>query len=385
MQIKCPEIVDKDKQNQEPCHMQGGTLTLTLQGRLDFGHSRELWEWSIERLREPGVQYVVCDLQDVTFMDTAGIALLRDLEDRCVSLGIRLRFDNLPHTALPFLEGKSHAGQGEPHDREHSRPGRIVKLGIWFEHRLSSMYSLISFVGRCVAASLDLLKNPREFRFQDALAHMQHVGAEATLLICTINALTGSVVVFQGEGVAETFGAPIYVAHMVARSITAQMSPVLTALLLAGRSGTSFAANIGTMKIRQELDVLAVRNMDIVKMLVLPRVLAIGLVTPLLTMLASASGILGGLLTGVIFLDLSAAAFLNEVQMSLGPRDISMALVKGLVFGVVIGLTGCFHGLRTGNTADSVGFRTTAAVVSSTFFIIVANSVFAALFNTFGW
>ncbi|MFO7801953.1 MAG: ABC transporter permease, partial [Desulfovermiculus sp.] len=194
-----------------------------------------------------------------------------------------------------------------------------------------------------------------------------------------------SVVVFQGEGVAETFGAPIYVAHMVAQSITAQMAPVLTALLLAGRSGTSFAAKIGTMKIRQELDVLAVRNMDIIKMLVLPRVLAIGLVAPLLTMLASASGILGGLLTGAVFLDLSPAAFLGEVQATLENKDITMALVKGLVFGVVIGLTGCFHGMRTENTADSVGFRTTAAVVSSTFFIIAVNSIFAALFNTFGW
>ncbi len=360
-------------------------MTLTLQGGLDFGHSRELWEWITDQLQKPGVQDVVCDLQDVEFVDTAGIALLRELEDRCTGLGIRLRFYNLPHSAQPFLEGESHGGGGERQDRKYFHPGWIVKLGMWFENRLSSIYSLVSFLGRCVAASLDLLKSPREFRFQDALAHMQQVGAEATLLICTINALTGSVVVFQGEGVAETFGAPIYVAHMVARSITAQMSPVLTALLLAGRSGTSFAAKIGTMKIRQELDVLAVRNMDVVKMLVLPRVLAIGLVTPLLTMLASASGILGGLLTGAIFLDLSTAAFLNEVQITLGPRDISMALVKGLVFGVVIGLTGCFHGLQTENTADSVGFRTTAAVVSSTFFIIVANSVFAALFNTFGW
>lgn len=259
-----------------------------------------------------------------------------------------------------------------------------MRLGTWSDLRLSSLSSLIIFLGRCVAASLDVLKNPRQLRIQDTLAHMQQVGAEATLLICTINALTGSVVVFQGEGLAETFGAPIYVAHMVARSITAQMSPVLTALLLAGRSGTSFAAKIGTMKIRQELDVLAVRNMDIIKLLVLPRVLAIGLVTPMLTVLASASGILGGLLTGVMFLDLSAVAFVNEVQASLEVQDMAMALVKGLVFGLVIGLTGCFHGLRTENTADSVGFRTTAAVVSSTFFIIVANSVFAALFNTLG-
>jgi len=361
-------------------------LVLSLQGRLEFARSRELWADISARLEEPGLTGLICDLDQVEGIDTAGIALLRELERRCAGLGIDLQLQNLPETVRPFLgHNVSSTGQGEISPPERVRPGWVTRLGIWLQAKVSSISSLIVFLGSVVASVMSILRHPRGLRLADVLFHVQQVGAEATWLICAINALTGVVVVYQGKGIIGDFGAPIYVADMVARSITAQMSPVLTALLLAGRSGSSFAAKIASMKVRQELDVLAVMNMDIVKLLVLPRVLAIGLATPMLTVLASASGILGGMLAGWFVLDLAPAAFMGQVQRTLGSEDAIMILSKGLVFGAIIGLTGCFHGLRTGNTADSLGFRTTAAVVSSTFVIIVANTVFAALFSTLGW
>jgi phospholipid/cholesterol/gamma-HCH transport system permease protein len=365
--------------------LQDGTLVLKLQGRLDLERTRGLWEDISQRLEEPGLTGLICDLQEVKSIDTAGIALLRELESRCAGLGVQLEFQNLPKSAQHLLGHHLADSEQKTSIPEQAPSGWLTRLWSWTADKVSSVSALIEFLGSVLAAVFSSLWHPRQLRFRDIFFHVQQVGAEATWLICIINALTGVVVVYQGKGVIGDFGAPIYVAEMVARSITAQMSPVLTALLLAGRSGSSFAAKIASMKVRQELDVLAVMNMDIVKMLVLPRVLAIGLVTPLLTVLASASGILGGMLAGFFVLDLAPVAFLNQVQSTLGLEDVVMVLSKGVAFGTVIGLTGCFQGLRTGTTADSLGFRTTAAVVSSIFIIIVLNTLFAALFSTLGW
>lgn len=364
---------------------QDGELTIFLKGRLDHRQSGRVWRRMSSLLQDASLTLFVCDLQDVHFIDTAGIALLRDVEQRCADRGLPLSYRNLPPRAERFLGRERRPAAPEERSPEEQRPGWIAKLGGWCAEKLSICSSLITFLGSFVAAGLFLLRHPRHFRIRDFLIHLQQVGSESALLICALNGLTGMVVVFQGETVANTFGAPIYVADMVARSVTAQMAPVLTAILIAGRSGTSFAAKIGTMKIRQELDVLAVMNFDVMGFLVLPRVIAVSLATPLLTMLADASGVLGGLLTSMTFLDISAVAFINKVQATLHATDILTGLIKGLAFGLVVGLTGCFHGLQTENTADSVGLRTTAAVVSSIFIIILADTVFAALFNKFGW
>ncbi len=364
---------------------QDGTIFLYLKGQLDHNQSGSLWEWITRRLTDESLTDLVCDLQDISFIDTAGVALLLELEERCASQGTGLTFRNLPKTAQRLLDHEQKPSAPSGSEPVLVRLGWISRLGLWNTNKLTNLYHLINFLGNFVAASLILIRNPRQIRFNDFLYHLQQIGSEAVILVCGLNALTGMVVVFQGETVANTFGAPIYVADMVARSVTSQMSPVLTAILIAGRSGTSFAAKIGTMKVRQELDVLAVMNFNIISFLVLPRVMAICVATPLLTMLADASGILGGLMTSTAFLDLSPTAFLNKVQATLNPKDIYAGLIKAWVFGLIIGLTGCFHGLRTKNTADSVGIRTTAAVVSSIFIIILVDTAFAAIFNKFGW
>jgi len=362
-----------------------GQLVLFLQGRLDHDHSSSLWKTIMDRLQVARPTELVCDLQGITSFDTVGIAFLRELEKCCAERTIGLTLRHVPQTAERLLSHEPKPADAEKQQLTALVPGPIARLGQWTIGKGSSFYSLIEFLGSFVTACLHLLRHPGRFRFRDFLFHFQQVGSAGVLLICSINALTGMVVVFQGESIAKTFGAPIYVANMVAGSIPGQMAPVLTAILIAGRSGTAFAAKIGTMKVRQELDVLAVMNFNISSFLVLPRVLAISLATPLLTILADAAGILGGLLTAAVFLNLSGMAFINAVYMTLDIADIYTGLIKGLVFGLIIGLTGCFHGLRTAHTADSVGLRTTAAVVSSIFIIIVMNTVFAALFNTFGW
>ena len=364
---------------------QGDRIVVHLQGRLDEQQSTEIFQWARRRLEENNFTSFVLDLKEVSFINTAGIALLRDMEQRCSAQGIGLRFENLPETAKRFLDHRGIGPTSPGGAQTTSRLDWVSRLGMWNIRVLASTAGVVSFIGRFATSCFLLLRNPRQLRLGDFLLNIQEVGTRATLLICVINGLTGMILVFQGEGIATKLGSPIYVATMVARSITAQMAPVLTAILVAGRTGTSYAAKIGTMKVRQELEVLEVMNFNIFSFLVLPRVLAVTLATPLLTMLADASGIFGGMLTGMAFMDISPTAFINEVHATLETTDIYTGLIKGVGFGAVIGLTGCFHGLRTGSTAHSVGLRTTSAVVSSIFIIILADTVFAALFNKFGW
>lgn len=336
-------------------------------------------------LQDKPYSNIVCDLQHITYIDSAGIALLRYLEEHCINSGIRFQYQNLPEVANLFLLSEKKPYVSLKYPKDIGKPKWIARLGGWIAEKLNSTYNLLEFLGNFLVASFLVLRYPKQIRIRDFLYHLQQIGAEATFLVCMLNALTGMVVVFQGLSLTSTFGATIYVADMVTRSVTGQMSPVLTAILIAGRSGTAFAANIGTMKVRQELDILSVMNFNIISFLVIPRVFAISVATPLLTILADASGILGGLFTGMAFLDLSAESFMREVYNTLQANDIFAGLIKGGVFGFIIGLTGCFHGLQTEKTADSVGIRTTWAVVSSIIIIILVDTLFAALFNKFGW
>ncbi len=293
---------------------QGDRIVVHLEGRLDDRRSAELFQWATHRLQDKDATGVVLDLGGVSFINTAGIALLRELEQCWAAHGKDLRFENLPATAERFLD---RPGQG-PVAAEEATPvpgsGGVSRLGKWVRRMLSSTAGVVSFIGRFISSCRLVLQNPRQFKVRDFLFHIREVGTTATVLICAINGLTGMILVFQGEAIASKLGSPIYVANMVARSITAQMGPVLTAILIAGRTGTAFAAKIGTMKVRQELEVLEVMNFNIFTFLVLPRVLAVTLATPLLTMLADASGILGGMLTGMAFMDLSPAVFTSEVM-----------------------------------------------------------------------
>jgi phospholipid/cholesterol/gamma-HCH transport system permease protein len=182
-----------------------------------------------------------------------------------------------------------------------------------------------------------------------------------------------------------SFGSDIFIADMVVFAVTREMGPLLTAVILAGRTGAAFAAEIGTMKMNEEIDALMVHNFDITGYLVLPRVFALMVAGPLLTMLSNATGILGGLVTSKVTLGLPPTSFLHEAQKALSPGDIYTGLIKGAVFGTFVGLIGCFRGLQTGLGAGSVGIQTTSAVVTGIFMVIFLDTLFSYIFQVYGW
>jgi phospholipid/cholesterol/gamma-HCH transport system permease protein len=362
-----------------------GNILVAVHGRLDLKTSGRLWCELKGAITMNRPKRVCFDLQAATGIDTSGVSLMRLLENLCSERDIVFSCWNLPPSVDQFIGYTKELSPGHRAPGAPSAPGVISQLGGWFQELLHVTYLFIRFVGDCMAGVGWYVRNPHRFPARQVLRQVQQVGADAMPLVIFMSALMGMIMVFQGISSMGPTAPPIYLADMVAIAVTREMAPLLTAVIISGRSGAAFAAAIGTMKINEEIDALSVMDFDITRYLVLPRVIALTIAGPLLIMLADATGIIGGLITCVKVTGLSAVAFMDETRKTLGPNDIYSGFIKGTAFSAIIGSIGCFCGLRTGITPDSVGVETTTAVVSSFFLIIVADGFFAALFHVYGF
>ena len=200
-------------------------------------------------------------------------------------------------------------------------------------------------------------------------------------IVTLLSFLMGAILAFQSANQLRKFGATLFVADLVSISICLEMGPLLTALIVAGRSGAAFAAHIGTMQVTEEVDALRVMAIDPIRYLVSPRIIALALVAPCLTIFADIVGVLGGFMVGVFSLDLTPTQYLSEVKKVLELDDVLKGLTKSLVFGIEVAMVGCLKGFQVKGGAESVGAATTSAVVTSIFVIVVTDAVFALLFH----
>jgi phospholipid/cholesterol/gamma-HCH transport system permease protein len=362
-----------------------GNAVVHLRGRLDRTQATLLWQELLEPLKQTKPPQLILDFAEVTGMDTAGAAFLRLLESRCASQGTKLSHRHLPEAVRPFLQYIEEHSSGRQTPWARPRLDFISRSGDWVWNHLVDAGAFVRFLGDFLVAAPRQLLHLRRLNIGEFLYQMQLVGVGAVPLLVTLSLLLGALMVFQGMKTVSNFGAPVYIADMVVIAVSREMGPLLTAVILAGRSGAAFAAEIGTMKLNEEIDALTVHNFDITSYLVLPRVFALMLAGPMLTMISDATGILGGLLTSEAALQLPAASFLHEAQMIFRASDIYTGLIKGAVFGTFIGLIGCFRGLRTGLGAGSVGIQTTSAVVTGIFVVIFLDTLFSYIFQMYGW
>ena len=229
-------------------------------------------------------------------------------------------------------------------------------------------------------AMVSAMLHPRRMRWNSLVAQGNDIGSRALRIVALIVFLVGLTVAFQAAYQLRQFGAAIYVADLTAVSVVREMGPLMTAILVAGRSGSSIAAEIATMQVSEEIDGLRVMGMDPIEFLAVPRLLALVLVMPLLTVLADVVGIFGGFLVGVYYLDLSAQAFIHQAVAALSPFDLVTGSIKAIAFAYGIGLIGLYYGIRVRGGASEVGRTTTASVVASIFYIIVADCFFSVVF-----
>jgi phospholipid/cholesterol/gamma-HCH transport system permease protein len=350
---------------------------LTMSGRLDASTIRDLWRQALRAVKDSRGRRIVVDASGVDYCDGAGIALLVDLQRQRPAGEVAI--ENLKPRFETLLRQFDPARLGQDLDPEPRRHSSIVEIGIIAAGIGRDMREQIAFIGEATAAMLDVIRRPRSVRWRDVWRICERVGADALPIVALISFLIGVILAFQSAIPMKRFGAEIFVADLIGLAMLRELGPLMTAILLAGRSGAAFAAEIGTMKVNQEVDALTTMGLDPVRFLVSTRILAALLMTPLLTLFADLISLLGGALTMRSF-NIPFVTFRHEVESIVDFSDFMAGFVKSFVFAVVIAGVGCLRGLQTGAGASAVGDSATRAVVSGIILLVLVDGVFAVLY-----
>lgn len=242
-------------------------------------------------------------------------------------------------------------------------------------------WALLNFVGETGMAALGSLRHPSRIRWRPVAFNIRTAGLDALPIVGLLAFLLGVVVAYQGAGQLRTFGANIFVADLVGLSMLREFAPLITAIIVAGRSGSAYAAQIGTMVVTEEMDAMRTIGIAPQELLVLPKLLALVIALPLLTVFADVLGVAGGMLMAQVRLGVGYAEFLERFVKAVAVRDYLVGVLKAPVFAAIIVVVGCFQGFRTEGGADGVGQQTTRSVVWSIFLVIVVDAVFSVVFN----
>jgi phospholipid/cholesterol/gamma-HCH transport system permease protein len=260
----------------------------------------------------------------------------------------------------------------------------VVRMGHALEEAGHTTRDIVSFLGLVLETLLRTALNPRRLRVTSTVYHMEQTGLNAVPIVCLITFLIGAVMAYQGAEQLRRFGAEVFTVNLVAAGFLREIGILLTAIMVAGRSGSAFTAQIGSMKLREEIDAMRTMGLDPVEVLVLPRVVALIVMVPILGFIAAMMGLSGGGLVVWLELGMSPAMYIERLYEAASFWDGAVAFVKAPFFGLMIGLIGCFEGLKVEGSAESVGQRTTASVVESIFTVIVVDAVFSILFVKLG-
>jgi len=324
------------------------------------------------------------DARQIDHLDSAGALLLVQLLGRLQLQPAQVALDPNHQALLAAIAGASqHDGiVPGPHSGLRDVLARIgeTTFGLWLQTRM-----FLGFIGLSLSTLLRTAIHPRRLRITAMVHHIEATGLDAVPLIAVLCFLIGAVVAFLGSTVLATYGATIFVVELVGFSFLREFGVLLTAIVVAGRTASAFTAQIGAMKSREEIDAIRTLGLDPIELLVLPRLLALVIATPLLTFIAMIAGIAGGLSVAAISLDITPEAFLTRFHETVALRHLLVGLVKAPLFAAVIALIGCLEGFKVAGTAQSVGERTTSSVVQSISSVIVLDALAAVFFMEMDW
>ena len=323
---------------------------------------------------------ITTDLSGVQSMDSAAAMLLLRLEERAKAAGVPFEFAHVSEPlrgVMGLLNMK--ALRIEPLLRDTESEGIFDLLGAATERWFMDFRQVMIFVGELLTAMMHVIRRPTVVRWSAVFLYMKKVGVDGFPIVTLISLLIGVIMAFMSSLQLKQFGATTYVAPLVAFAMVRELGPMMTAILVAGRSGSAFSAEIGSMMINEEVDALTTMGFDPVQFLAVPKVLASVIVVPLLTVYSAFFGIVGGMMVGVLGLDLTAYGYLQQSIDSFQVFDVVSSLIKSTVFAILISGIACQRGFQVRGGADAVGEATTSAVVSAIFLIILANSAFAII------
>jgi phospholipid/cholesterol/gamma-HCH transport system permease protein len=356
----------------------GGETILQISGPMDFETSAGLIADFSKIIEQKKPEILELNLEKATYFDDYGALLLDELQAKMEQIQGRLVVKDpleISKNVLAYVDFKPPALSSEP-----SRPDLktlVLVTGESALKRAREMKKMVAFLGAVFLSFLNILARPKSFRLGDMIVAMQKTGVNAMPIVALISFLLGLVIAFMSSMQLRQFGANIYVASLVAIAMVSELGPIMTAIVVAGRSGSAFAAEIGTMKISDEIDALSTMGFEPVLFLALPRIVASLVVVPILTLFSNLAAITGGLVVGVTLLNLSMTTYISQSLDTLTLFEISWGLMKSCVFSVIISVVGCLRGFQAKGGADAVGNAATSAVVTSIFLIILADSFFA--------
>ena len=373
------------KHRSEPCASatQTSAHTLTLVGNWT---ARGLGDMapSLAALRWDAGTPTQIDAAGIIQLDTVGAWVLNKLLNglraeglQAALLGLNPDFARLMEVVIQHEQAQAREGVAPA-----ARPQQLLeRVGRRVGSAWEQMFAMLSFVGECAQAFAGCVIHPSRMRWRPIFFNIRRAGFDALPIVGLLSFLLGIVVAYQGADQLRQYGANIFVADLVGLSMLREFAPLITAITIAGRSGSAFAAQIGTMAVTEEIDAMRTLGISPLELLVVPKVIALVIALPLLTVFADVMGVAGGMLMARSQLDVGYTEFLDRMAKAVSVTSYMVGIAKAPVFAIIISLVGCFQGFRTRGGADSVGLQTTRSVVQSIFLVIVADAAFSIAFS----
>jgi phospholipid/cholesterol/gamma-HCH transport system permease protein len=357
----------------------GGLLEVDLEGSWRLDGDTPRWTSFSDGAGAGGVRLRA---DRVAQWDTSLVVFIGEAQRWCVDAGIPCDTSVLPEK-MRLLSGQFETALRTCGHEVHSQ-SLVVEVGLSTRLFMAQLRHFLGFVGEFWIDTVKLISGRVGLRWNDCVGEMQRCGAMALPIVSLISFLVGVTLAYSGSIVLKRFGGEIWIADLIGVAMTREMGALMAAVVLSGRTGAAFAAEIGSMKANEEIDALATLGISPVRFLVMPRVLALGLMMPLLALYANCLGILGGMAVSYATLEIPPAAYWVEMLTIVTIPDVAVGMIKAVVFGLIVGLTGCLRGLESDRNAAGVGNAATSAVVTAILLIIVADAIFAVLFNAIG-
>jgi phospholipid/cholesterol/gamma-HCH transport system permease protein len=364
------EVTDQDSE-------QGHGSVYRVSGTINIARAATT-QREIDALPDP----LTIDLSDINRMDTVGAWIIyRTVRDR----GAKVIGASRDEVSLLKQVGEFDVPTRVVPDEPHDLTSVVRELGQWISETGATLVGLLGFLGATLIGFGNVIRRPKRFRINAVVQRFDVVGVRALGIIGLMSFLIGIVIAQQGAVQLAQFGAEVYTINLIGRITVRELGVLMTAIMVAGRSGSSFAAQLGTMKITEEIDAMRTIGVSPIEALVLPRMMAAVLMMPLLAFWAMLTSLLGGGIFVWLSLGIPPLTYIQRLQEVIPMTDLWIALIKAPVFGFIIALSGCFQGMLVQGNSEEVGSRTTNAVVQSIFLVIVLDAVFAVFFSSIGW
>lgn len=362
----------------------GGTLVLVLTGPWLLRSGIPSFDGVAKAIREKPPTRLAFDTADLQGWDSGLMTFLQKIADAARTLKSDVDWSGLPRGA----QGLIHLAEAVPEKTDTGRGTQ--KKSFFYQVGTNSLalydgiIDFFNFTGECVIAFMRFCVGRARMRWSDVWLTIQQTGPEALPIVALISFLVGLILGFVGAVQLQQFGASIYVANLVGLAMVREMGAIMAGIIMCGRTGAAFAAQLGSMKVSEEIDALQTMGISPIEFLVLPRMLALCIMMPLLVIFADFIGILGGLAVSLAILDVTFQQYVNQTVNAIDLANFSTGVIKASVFGVIVAASGCLRGMQCGNSSASVGLAATSAVVTGITGIIIADAIFAVLFNILG-